>query len=56
MRYAVDLVRNVYYGLNPSSVPAVASPAAENVAVIGVTFAIFIVVGTSLFVRSERNR
>jgi ABC-2 type transport system permease protein len=56
MRYAVDLVRNVYYGLQPSAVPAAVSPASENLAVIGVAFAIFIAVGTSLFVRAERNR
>ena len=56
MRYAVDLVRNVYDGVQPSRVPAAASPAPENLAVIGVTFVIFIVVGTALFVRSERNR
>jgi ABC-2 type transport system permease protein len=56
MRYAVDLLRDVYYGFQPSSVRAVVSNAPENLAVIGAMFAVFIVVGTALFVRSERNR
>ena len=56
MRYAVDLLRNVYYGFQPTSVRAEASPAAANLAVIGAMFAVFMVAGTALFVRSERNR
>jgi ABC-2 type transport system permease protein len=56
MRYAVDLVRNVYYTFEPSPVPAVTAGPAENLAVIGAMFAVFIVLGTALFVRSERNR
>ena len=56
MRYAVDLVRNVYYGFQPSAVPAVTAGPVENLAVIGAMFAVFIVGGTALFVRSERNR
>src|SRR6185369_13094385 len=45
MRYAIDLVRDVYY----AGVPA-------NLAIIGAVFAGFLLVGTTLFVRSERNR
>ena len=56
MRYAVDLLRNVYYGFQPTSVRAEASTAAANLAVIGAMFAVFMVAGTALFVRSERNR
>ena len=56
MRYAVDLLRNVYYGLQPAGVRVEVSSAAANLSVIGASFAVFIVVGTTLFVRSERNR
>jgi ABC-2 type transport system permease protein len=56
MRYAVDLLRNVYYGFQPTGVRVEVSSAAANLSVIGATFAVFIVVGTTLFVRSERNR
>ena len=56
MRYAVDLVRNAYYGIHPSATSAVAAGPLENLAVIGAAFTIFIVLGTSLFVRAERNR
>ena len=56
MRYAVDLVRNVYYGFQPSDVPAEVSTAPANLAVIGAMAAVFVVAGTARFVRSERNR
>ena len=56
MRYAVDLVRNVFYGFEPSTVRAVSAGVPENLAVMGAMFGVFIVAGTALFVRSERNR
>ena len=56
MRYAVDLVRNVYYGFQPSTVAAEVSSAPANLAVIGAMFAVFVAVGTARFVRAERNR
>jgi len=56
MRYAVDLLRNVYYGFQPAGLGVVAASAATNLAIIRVSFAVFIVVGTTFFVRSERNR
>jgi ABC-2 type transport system permease protein len=56
MRYAVDLVRNAYYGFQPSVVPAEVSSAPANLAVIGAMFAVFVVAGTARFVRAERNR
>ncbi|MEJ7696997.1 MAG: ABC transporter permease [Candidatus Limnocylindrales bacterium] len=56
MRYAVDLLRDIYYAIEPDAVrvPILSAPA--NLAIIGGMFAAFIVVGTALFVRSERNR
>lgn len=56
MRYAIDLLRNVYYGYLPESVPVALDPLPVNLAVIGAMFVGFMVVGTALFVRSERNR
>lgn len=56
MRYAVDLVRDVYYGGLPESVPVALADVPTNLAIIGVVFVAFMLVGTTLFVRSERNR
>src|SRR5256714_8672534 len=53
MRYAVDLLRDAYYG---SSSGVVLSSATTNLAIIGTLFVVFMVVGTFLFVRAERNR
>lgn len=56
MRYAVELTRNVVYGLQPG-VPAPAmTPLPINAAVMAISFVGFIAVGTALFVRAERNR
>jgi ABC-2 type transport system permease protein len=56
LRYAVELTRNVLYGLQPD-VPAPAMTSLPvTVAVMGVLFVAFLVAGTVLFVRSERNR
>jgi ABC-2 type transport system permease protein len=56
MRYAVDLARNVYYSFHPESVDIPLAPIGTNLAIIGGLFAVFIVVGTALFVRAEQNR
>ena len=56
MRYAIDLLRNVYYAFLPESVPVALDPLPVNLAVIGAMFVGFMLVGTTLFVRSERNR
>ena len=56
MRYAIDLLRGVYYSFLPESVPVALDPVPVNLAVIGAMFVGFMVVGTTLFVRSERNR
>lgn len=56
LRYAIDFIRDVYYGVLPdvAQVPVYSAPV--NLAVIGSAFVGFLVVGTALFVRSERNR
>ncbi|MEK7215280.1 MAG: ABC transporter permease [Chloroflexota bacterium] len=56
MRYAVDVARNVFYAGLPEYESVVLAPFPINAAVIGAAFAVFLVVGTVLFVRSERNR
>jgi ABC-type polysaccharide/polyol phosphate export permease len=56
MRYAVEFIRNVYYGTQPSLVAPEMAPGPINVAIIGGSFFVFIVLGTALFVRAERNR
>src|SRR5829696_2710830 len=55
MRYAVELTRNVIFGLQPDVAAPEMTPLPINAAVIGVSFVVFIVVGTALFVRAERN-
>ena len=56
MRYAVDLMRNVYYGFHPEPVDVAIASLSTNLTVIGGLFAVFIVTGTALFVRAEQNR
>jgi ABC-2 type transport system permease protein len=56
MRYAVELVRNVFYGLQPDVIAPVIAPPAVNLAVVAVMFVVFLVLGTAFFVRAERNR
>jgi ABC-2 type transport system permease protein len=56
MRYAVELLRNVYYAAEPATAAPDLAPFAVNAAVMAVTFLAFFVAGTALFVRSERNR
>ncbi len=56
MRYAVDLLRDAYYALEPEPVKVALQPAGTNLAIIGVLFVVFLAVGTALFVRAERNR
>ena len=56
LRYAVDLMRGVFYAGQPDYSKVVLAPPPLNGTVIGVLFAIFLVVGTALFVRGERNR
>jgi ABC-2 type transport system permease protein len=56
MRYAVELTRNVVYGLQANVTPPEMTPLPINLAVIAGSFVIFVVAGTAFFVRSERNR
>ncbi len=53
MRYAVDLVRDVFYAGGPR-IPLAELPA--NLGVIAAEFVVFMILGTAGFVRAERNR
>jgi ABC-2 type transport system permease protein len=56
LRWAVDLMRDAYYANAPSGEHVQLFDAPTNLAVIATMFVVFMVVGTWLFVRSERNR
>jgi ABC-2 type transport system permease protein len=56
MRYAVDLTRGVFYLGRPDYDAVVLANPAFNLTLMAALFAIFLVVGTFLFVRGERNR
>jgi ABC-2 type transport system permease protein len=54
LRYAVDLTRDAYYSTTGEQVPLF--DASTNLAIMAAMFVVFMVVGTFLFVRAERNR
>ncbi|MBI3749719.1 MAG: ABC transporter permease [Chloroflexi bacterium] len=56
LRYAVELMRNVMYGLQPGVPAPDMTPAPVNAGVMAVVFVVFLAAGTFLFVRAERNR
>lgn len=56
MRWAVEFVRNTYYALEPGGGTPDMSPLTVVLPVLAISFVAFIVVGTALFVRAERNR
>jgi ABC-2 type transport system permease protein len=56
MRYAVDLARSLYYAGRPEYGRIVLASPLADLAVMAVLFAAFLILGTALFVRSERNR
>jgi ABC-2 type transport system permease protein len=56
MRYAVDLARGVFYGGLPDYPAVVLQAPVVNLGLMTAAFLVFLVVGTFLFVRSERNR
>ncbi len=56
MRYAVDLTRSIYYTGTAEYALVVLDGALINLLVMTGLFFIFLVVGTWIFVRSERNR
>jgi hypothetical protein len=49
-------MRNVVYGLQPGIPAPTMTPFVVNASVIALSFVAFLVAGTILFVRSERNR
>jgi ABC-2 type transport system permease protein len=56
LRYAVDLMRGIYYSGQPEYNAVVLDSPWLNLAILGASFVLFMVIGTFLFVRSERNR
>jgi ABC-2 type transport system permease protein len=56
MRYAVDLTRGIFYAGHPDYPEVVLEEPMINLTIMLGLFLIFMLVGTWLFVRSERNR
>lgn len=56
MRWCVDLLRGGFYAGRPEAAKTVLDPASLDLAVMAAMFVVFLVIGTALFVRSERNR
>lgn len=56
LRYVVDIVRGVFYTGSADFSAVVLEPVWLNLLVLGGSFAVFMVIGTLLFVRAERNR
>ncbi len=56
MRYAVDLTRGIFYAGGADYEKVVLQTPIENLAIMAAAFLVFLVIGTFLFVRSERNR
>ncbi|MFN2252422.1 MAG: ABC transporter permease [Anaerolineae bacterium] len=56
MRYAVDILRGIYYWGSPDAELVVLQPPLVNLAVLVVAGVAFMVAGTYMFVRSERNK
>jgi ABC-2 type transport system permease protein len=56
MRYAVDLSRAAFYTGSPEYGRVVLDSPLFNLTIIGLLFVVFLVIGTFLFVRKERNR
>ncbi len=56
MTYGVDLLRSVYYAGKPEYSKVVLFDTSFNLLIIGIFTTIFIIGGTFLFIRNERNR
>ena len=56
MRYAVDLARTAFFAGGPEYSKTVLDPPLVDLAAIAGMFVLFLVIGTALFVRNERNR
>lgn len=56
MRYAVDLMRGIFYYGKPEYDKVVIYSPVKNLTIIGIVFAVFLIIGTIRFTRSEKNR
>lgn len=56
MRYAVDLLRGVYYSGTPEYSKVTLESPTYNLIAISLMFLVFVTIGTYLFVKKERNR
>jgi ABC-2 type transport system permease protein len=56
LRYAVDLMRGVFYAGTPEADKVVLQSVPSNLLITAGMFALFLAIGTTLFVRGERNR
>ena len=56
MRYAVDLTRSVFYAGSPDRHRVVVDGFLLDVVLVAVLGTVFLIAGTALFVRNERNR
>jgi ABC-2 type transport system permease protein len=56
MRYAIDLARGVFYAGHPEYTEVVLQPPLVNLTIMAALFTVFLIAGTFLFVRRERNR
>jgi ABC-2 type transport system permease protein len=56
MTYSIDLARNIFYAGKPEAALAVLHPLWLDLAVTAAFFLVFTIVGTYLFVRTDRNR
>ena len=56
MTYVIDLARNVFYAGKPEYASVVQFPFALDLAVTAAIFGAFLVIGTVMFVRNDRNR
>lgn len=56
MRYAVDFARGLYYAGTPEYDKVVLLDPLTNLLIMSAAFLVFMVVGTIMFVRAERNR
>lgn len=56
LRYAVDLMRGVFYAGTPEASKVVLDPVPLDLLIVASMFAVFLLVGTTIFVRGERNQ
>ena len=56
LRYAVDLLRGIYYQGRPEYAKVVTSPAWINAIVVAALFVVFLAVGTFQYSRNEKNK